>query len=103
MTESWPERIDRYIREGRTVSGGKGEDTANAMRKEELAMQTKAFNKQMEALDRLTKAFSPYLNKNIGFDPAAKAAMISQFLNSNDQTFNQAGSQVREALGARGN
>jgi hypothetical protein len=31
------------------------------------------------------------------------AGMRSQFLNSNDQTFNQAGNQVREALGARGN
>lgn len=81
----------------------KGADTANEQRKEELAMQKKAFNEQMSMLTKLRSSFDKYLTKNIGFDPAQKAAMTTQFLNSNDQTFNQAGSMVREALGARGN
>jgi len=86
----------------RTVSGGKGASTANDQRKQELAMQTTAFNTQQKQLADLKTAFSPYLKGNTGFSPEALAAMRSQFLNSNNSTFNQAGQQVREALGARG-
>lgn len=85
------------------VSGGKGEDSARSVRDKEFAMQQQAFNKQMEMINKLQAGFGKYLTQSIGFDPAQKSAMISQFLNSNDQTYNQAGSMVREALGARGN
>lgn len=102
MTETWSERIDRYIREGRTVSGGKGAGTANSQRQQELNMQTQAFNQQQQQLQMLNKAFSSYLSGNQGFNPQALAAMRSQFLNNNSQTFNNAGQQVRQALAARG-
>lgn len=81
----------------------KGSDRAKDVREKEFAMQKAAFDKQMSQLDKITKAFQPFLDKSTGFDPAAKASMTSQFLNNNDATFNQAGSMVREALGARGN
>lgn len=103
MTETWSQRIDRYIAEGRTVSGGKGSDSAASVRDQEMAMQKQAFNKQQAMIDQLTKAFSGDLSGKNGFDPATLAAMKAAFLNSNDSTFNQAGSMVREALGARGN
>lgn len=86
----------------RTVSGGKGADTANAQRQQELQMQQQAFNTQQAQLALLNKSLSPYLAGKTGFDPALLASMRSQFLNSNNSTFNQAGQQVREALGARG-
>jgi hypothetical protein len=86
----------------RTVSGGKGSGTANAQREQELQMQQQAFNTQQKQLASLTKSFSPYLAGKTGFDPALLATMRSQFLNSNNSTFSQAGQQVREALGARG-
>lgn len=89
--------------DGRTVSGGKGKGTADTQRKQELAMQTQAFNTQQKQIAALQKALSPYLSGTQGFTPDQLATMRTQFLNSNAQTFNQAGSQVREALTARGN
>jgi hypothetical protein len=103
MTDmNWTETIERYIREGRTVSGGKGKDVANDQRQQELDMQQKANATQSALLAQMNKAYSPYLSGKIGFDPALKASMTSQFLNNNSSTFNSAGQQVREALGARG-
>jgi hypothetical protein len=80
----------------------KGADTANSQRQDELNMQKSAFDTQQKQLDMLNKSFSGYLGGKTGFDPKMLAAMRSQFLNSNNSTFNQAGQQVREALGARG-
>lgn len=99
---TWAETIERYLREGRTVSGGKGGDVANSQRQQELQMQQQAFQQQMQQLSMLNGAFSKYLSGNVGFSPQALAGMQSQFLNSNSSTFNQAGQQVREALAARG-
>jgi len=89
--------------EFRTVSGGKGKDTADSQRKSELAMQQQAFNTQQKQLAMLNTKLSPYLSGTQGFTPEQLATMRSQFLNSNANTFNQAGQQVREALTARGN
>lgn len=87
----------------RTASGGKGgTSTANSQRQQELNMQTTAFKTQQSQIAALTKAFSPYLAGKTGFSPQAMAAMQSQFLNSNNSTYNQAGQMVRSALGARG-
>ena len=102
MKETWTETVERYLREGRTVSGGKGSDVANQQRQDELNMQKQAFNVQQQQLALLNKSLSPYLAGKTGLDPAALASMRAQFLNSNNQTFNQAGQQVRSALGARG-
>jgi hypothetical protein len=89
--------------EFRTVSGGKGAtSTANSQRQQELNMQTQAFDTQQAQIKALQQSFSPYLSGTKGFSPQAMAAMQSQFLNSNNNTFNQAGQMVRSALGARG-
>lgn len=81
----------------------KGKGTAEKALKDQTAMQKTAFDKQMAQLDQLKSSFQGYLSGKTGFDPNLLASMRSQFLNSNNQTFNQAGQQVREALGARGN
>lgn len=99
---SWTKTIDRYLAEGRTVSGGKGKDTANDQRKQELAMQKQAFDAQQKQLADLKTAFSKYTTQNIGFDPSQYAAMQSQAINQNSGAFNSAGNQVRSALLARG-
>jgi hypothetical protein len=91
------------IIEGRTVSGGKGATSvADQQRGQELQMQQAAFNTQQQQLAMLNKSFSPFLSGTQGFSPQLLATMRSQFLNSNSQTFNNAGNQVRAALGARG-
>lgn len=100
--QNWTAIIERYLAEGRTVSGGKGGDTANQQRQQELQMQQQAFQAQQAQLATLNKTFSPFLSGTTGFSPQMLASMRSQFLNSNSQTFNNAGQQVRAALGARG-
>ena len=80
----------------------KATDTADQQRQQELNMQTQAFNTQQQQLATLQKALGGYLGGTTGFTPQALASMRSQFLNSNSSTFNQAGQQVRSALGARG-
>ncbi len=89
--------------EGRTVSGGKGTSTANDQRKQELAMQTQAFNTQQKQIADLQKMISPALAGTQGYRSQDLAAFRSNFLNSNNSTFNQAGQQVRQALTSRGN
>lgn len=81
----------------------KGSDSAAAVRDKEFAMQKQSFDTQMAMVQKLTGALSPYLSGTQGFSPQAMAGMTSQFLNSNNQTYNQAGQMTREALGARGN
>lgn len=78
------------------------ESAAQQMQQQELNMQTQAFNTQQQQLAMLNKSFSPYLSGTQGFSPQMLASMRSQFLNSNSSTFNQAGSQVKSALLARG-
>lgn len=80
----------------------KGADTADAQRKQELSMQTQAFNTQQSQLKQLQSSLQGYLSGKQGYSPQAMSGMTSQFLNNNNQTFNQAGQQVRSALGARG-
>lgn len=99
---NWTATIDRYLAEGRTVSGGKGGDAANQQRKQELAMQQKAFDAQQQRLTQQQNAFQKYTEQNIGFDPQQYAAMQSQIQNQNTSQFNSAGAQVRSALLARG-
>lgn len=99
----WTATIERYLAEGRTVSGGKGATSkADQQRQDELSMQKQAFATQQQQLGMLNKSFSGYLNGKTGFDPKMLASMRAQFLNSNNSTFGQAGAQVKEALGARG-
>lgn len=87
----------------RTVSGGKGAtSTANSQRQQELNMQTQAFNTQQGQLKMLNSMLSPALRGTQGYTPEAMAAFRASLLNSNNQTFNQAGQMVRSALGARG-
>jgi len=81
----------------------KGSDSAASVRDKEFAMQQQAFQTQQAMLAKLSANLDKYLGGKIGFDPSALAGMTSQFLNSNNQTFNQAGKMTREALGARGN
>ena len=85
------------------VAECKGTDRAKQTQDQQMAMEKAAFAQQQGQIADLKKAFSPYTQgAGQGYDPATLAAMRSQFLNSNNQTFNQAGQDVRSALAARG-
>jgi hypothetical protein len=84
------------------IAQAKGTGTAEKQRRAELSMQQTAFDKQMAQLNTLNQSFQKYLSGNLGYSPQAMSAMRSSFLNSNNATYSQAGQQIREALGARG-
>ena len=100
MTHS--ERIDQYLAEGRTVSGGKGGDEAKAAQKRNEDRQDKAFTFQMSQMQDVKNAMQKYLSGNIGFDPQQLAAMTSQFMGQNANDFNQARAGVTSLLASRG-
>lgn len=100
MTHS--ERIERYIFDYPYVSGGKGSDTANKQRQQELDLQKAAITRQNSQQDKVASQVSPFLGGKQGFDPMQLALLQSQFMNTNDQAFNSAGNSVRSSLLARG-
>ncbi len=102
MSSNWTSVVERYLAEGRTVSGGKGASTADQQRQAELKMQQDAYNTQKTRLAQQQAAFEKYTTQNIGFDPQQYAAMQSQIQNQNTSQFNSAGAAVRSALLARG-
>ena len=73
----------------------------NDLQKQQLAEQT-ALRNQMLGNPSTRGSIASYLGGGIGYDPATLAAMTSQFLNNNTNTFNQAGAAVRSALASRG-
>ena len=79
---TWTERIEQYLREGRTVSGGKGDQTAKASEVASAAFQntlTQAFKtqfaKQQGVLDFLNGKLTASVNNPQGLSPTAKAAL----------------------------
>jgi len=80
----------------------KGQAAASTQDASEMAMQKQAFTTQQAQLKQLQTSLQGYLSGTQGYTPQAMSGMTSQFLNSNNATYNQAGQQVREALGARG-
>lgn len=99
---NWTVTVERYLAEGRTVSGGKGDGTAQQQLDEQNKLQQQAFTAMQAQQKQVNDAVSPYLSGNIGFDPSQLASLRSQFLNQESQNYNQAGKNVRTALMQRG-
>lgn len=102
---TWTETIERYLSEGRTVSGGKHDQEkqmAQQRQTEQDAQTQKAFSAQMDTLNTLKTSLSKYLTGNEGFDPSLTAALKSKFLGSNAQDYAGARSSVMSALARRG-
>ena len=53
--------IERYLEEGRSVSGGKGGDEAKAAQKRNEDRQDQAFNFQMQGMTDVKNAMQKYL------------------------------------------
>ena len=99
---NWTLVVERYLAEGRTVSGGKGGEAAQTQMNAAEARNKQAFDAQQRQLAQLNSAFSKYTTQNIGYDPQQLAAMQSQIQNQNTTQYNSAGQAVRNALLARG-
>src|SRR4051812_35932214 len=79
------QRIDFYIAEGRTVSGGKGDSTAEATERSQGQFTSKlqqAFQrnnaKQQEQLDFLNNYLQDAINNPKGYSPETLASMRTQ-------------------------
>lgn len=103
--QEWSRTVDRYIAEGRTVSGAKHDTEkkqADEDRQRNIKMQDKAFNAQMDTLQNLKTGLMKYVTGNEGFDPAMLAALKTRFLSTNAKDFSSARSNVKGALAAMG-
>lgn len=81
--ESHRERIERYLREGRTVSGGKGDSTAKSMEQSQSAFNQsvlqpafkQTFGENQAILSRLDSIFKGITANPQGFTPTTLAAL----------------------------
>lgn len=80
----------------------KGAGQAQSQLNEQNQMQQQSFSDQMSTLNSLKSSLSGYLSGNQGFTPQQMSTMTSQALNQNSEKYNQAGTQVRASLAARG-
>lgn len=101
IKETWSERIDRYIREGRTVSGGKGDKTAQAAEQSQEAfdntlqqMMEKQYGQQQQVNQFLQKTLKPEITNPKGYTNAQLTSMRTQ---ATDQLSEQA-QQEQQAL-----
>jgi hypothetical protein len=81
---------------------GKGSGTSKDQLKRQNDLVDKQLAEQKEIRDKLMESFGKYLTGDHGFTPEQVAALETEFLNSNDAAFNDAGQTVRAAVAARG-
>src|SRR5579859_4003900 len=82
---SWTATIERYLAEGRTVSGGKDDKTIASQETQQAGFNkqlssifTQAFGKQSGILSFLTNKLTSIANNPNGLTPEAKAALTTQ-------------------------
>lgn len=113
---NWSLTIERYLAEGRTVSGGKGDKTLQQSEQQQAGFNKKLmaafstqFGKQSAILDSLTSRLQPMIDNPTGFSPEALAALrtsasdtnAGQFLGAQKALNSQiAGRQDASALGS---
>lgn len=103
----WNETIERYLLEGRTVSGGKGENSKNEMAQankisaQQLAVQQQELAMQQQQLSGVNASLDPMIQAG-GMSPQQQAALQSVYMNQLPAQFNNAVGQINESLVARG-
>lgn len=101
--KNWSATIDRYIAEGRTVSGGKGDKTAQASEQQSLTLQkqmadlfTKQYGDQSQITKFLTSKLEPILSDGgQGYSPQALAAMRGQATDTISKNYDNAQKQLQ--------
>jgi hypothetical protein len=106
---TWTQTIERYLAEGRTVSGGKGDDTLKAQ-EEAQANFTKTlmqsyktqFGQQSAILSFLTKKLEPQIDNPTGFSADTLASMRTGATESTARSYAQSEQALHNAEAARG-
>lgn len=106
---NWTQTIERYLAEGRTVSGGKGDSTLKAQEQAQanftntlMGSYKKQFAQQSSILSFLTNKLQPMIDNPRGYDPTALAAMRTQATEGTAQSYAQSEKALNNTLAARG-
>src|SRR3974390_55649 len=105
--ETWGERIDRYIAEGRTVSGGKLDETAKQGERNSVNFQQtlmNAFNtqfgNQQGVLNFLRGKMTDLINNPQGLSPQALAAARTNAIQQTTSDYANASTATNAAMAA---
>lgn len=104
---TWTQTIERYISEGRTVSGGKGDHSsaeqknADALRSQELQMQQTMMNSFNQRMAALNSQLDPMIKAG-GMLPEQESSLRSLALNNLPNQFRAMEGQLNNQLVARG-
>lgn len=107
--KSWTVRVEQYLEEGRSVSGGKVDQTAKDAEKAQAsftgtlqqAFKTQ-FAKQQGVLDFLRGKLEPGITNPQGFDQATKTALNSNAIENNAVAFQNATKSEQAQAAAHG-
>src|SRR5271166_4320402 len=104
---NWTETVERYLAEGRTVSGGKGDNSqaemqrANDISSQQLATQQQQLAMQQQQISAVNAQLDPMIAQG-GMSQAQQAALTSIMMNQLPAQFNNAAGQINQNLAARG-
>lgn len=94
---TWSATISLYITEGRTVSGGKGDDTAKQAEKQQLDFNgqlmkifSAQYGQQKDVLSFLQNKLEPNISNPQGLDQSTKSAMTANAIDTNATNYQNA-------------
>lgn len=106
---SWYLTIEKYIQEGRTVSGGKGDQVDKAAEASQASFNStlqsafsSQFGKQSDITNFLSGKLESQINNPTGLDDATKASMTSSTINNAATTYQNALKGVQAQTETRG-
>jgi hypothetical protein len=106
---NWTAIVEGYLAEGRTVSGGKGDNTLKQQEQAQAnftntLMQSykQQFGQQSKILSFLTSKLQPMIDNPTGFSPTALTAMRTSATDTNAIQFGNASAALNDQLAARG-
>lgn len=104
---TWTEIIERYLREGRTVSGGKGDHSsqeqsnADQLRQQENNLMQQQLQMQMKQLSGVNAAVDPIIAQG-GMSPQQQASETAQMMNNLPAQFQGIQGNINQQLVSRG-
>lgn len=100
MKTSWTATVERYLREGRTVSGGKGSHSSQEQSNAD-AIRQQQFNLMQQQLQGVNAVLNPLIAAG-GMTGPQQSALTSIALNDIPQQFRGVQGNINEQLVARG-
>lgn len=97
---TWTETVERYLREGRTVSGGKGGHSSAEQSNADQVRQQQ-FNLMQQQMQSVNSVLNPLI-ANGGMMPAQQQALTAIALNDIPQQFQGVAGNINNQLVARG-